>query len=261
MVSPAVGFGIVSGGLNFLSGIANYQAQKQDYVNKLAYKKASDEFASWSARQQAAQTDINNQYKFWGEKVNYGQSLAYTNSLRNYELSKAIVSAEEVARVRSSAGADFISTSEAFAEGFQQEAMADAVALFQYNVQALKARSTIAAGATEGPSVDRLMNDYARQVGDFTTLKRINDGFKESQYTRQQAGAISQYINQYNSQQFYQQQDYVDPIPPFAPLPTLIGPAGPSMVGSGPSAGAALLGAVSGGLSAGLSTYGALKTT
>ena len=54
MVTPAVGFGIVSGGLNFLSGIANYQAQKQDYVNKLAYKKASDEFASWSARQQAA---------------------------------------------------------------------------------------------------------------------------------------------------------------------------------------------------------------
>ena len=255
----AVAFGVVSGGLNFLSGIANYQAQKQDYVNKLAYKKASDEFASWSARQQAAQTDINNQYKFWGEKVNYGQSLAYTNSLRNYELSKAIVSAEEVARVRSSAGADFISTSEAFAQGFQQEAMSDAVALFQYNVQALKARSTIAAGATEGPSVDRLINDYARQALDFATLKRINDGFKESQYTRQQAGAISQYINQYNSQQFYQQQDYVDPIPPFAPLPTLIGPAGPSMVGSGPSAGAALLGAVSGGLSAGLSTYGALK--
>ena len=259
MAIDPVTFGVVSGGLNFLSGIANYQAQKQDYVNKLAYKKASDEFASWSARQQAAQTDINNQYKFWGEKVNYGQSLAYTNSLRNYELSKAIVSAEEVARVRSSAGADFISTSDAFAQGFQQEAMSDAVALFQYNVQALKARSTIAAGATEGPSVDRLMNDYARQVGDFTTLKRINDGFKESQYTRQQAGAISQYINQYNSQQFYQQQDYVDPIPPFAPLPTLIGPAGPSMVGSGPSAGAALLGAVSGGLSAGLSTYGALK--
>ena len=60
-------------------------------------------------------------------------------------------------------------------------------------------------------------------------------------------------------QQFYQQQEYLDPIPPFAPLPTLIGPAGPSMVGSGPSAGAALLGAVSGGLSAGLSTYGALS--
>jgi hypothetical protein len=258
MALDPVTFGVVSGGLNFLSGIANYQAQKQDYVNKLAYKKASDEFASWSARQQAAQTDINNQYKFWGEKVNYGQSLAYTNSLRNYELSKAIVSAEEVARVRASAGADFISTSEAFAQGFQQEAMSDAVALFQYNVQALKARSTIAAGATEGPSVDRLINDYARQVGDFTTLKRINDGFKESQYTRQQAGAISQYINQYNSQQFYQQQDYVDPIPPFAPLPTLIGPAGPSMVGSGPSAGAAILGSVASGVSAGLSTYGAL---
>ena len=36
MIAPAVGFGIVSGGLNFLSGIANYQAQKQDYVNKLS---------------------------------------------------------------------------------------------------------------------------------------------------------------------------------------------------------------------------------
>ena len=85
MAIDPVTFGVVSGGLNFLSGIANYQAQRQDYVNKLAYKKASDEFASWSARQQAAQTDINNQYKFWGEKVNYGQSLAYTNSLRNYD--------------------------------------------------------------------------------------------------------------------------------------------------------------------------------
>tara|TARA_R100000234_G_scaffold13313_2_gene7412 strand:+ start:4259 stop:5035 length:777 start_codon:yes stop_codon:yes gene_type:complete len=254
-----VGFGVVSGGLNFLSGIANYQAQRQDYVNKLAYKKASDQFATWSARQQASQADINNQYKFWGEKINYGQNLAYTNSLRNYELSKAIVSAEEVARARSSAGADYLSTSQAFAEGFQQEAMADAVALFQFKVQALKARSSIAAGNTAGPSVDRLMNDYARQVGDFTTLKRINDGFKESQYTRQQAGAVSQYLNQYNSQQFYQQQEYLDPIPPFAPLPTLIGPAGPSMVGGGPSAGAGLLGAVAGGVSAGVSTYGALN--
>ena len=45
MIAPAVGFGIVSGGLNFLSGIANYQAQRQDYVNKLAYKKASDELS------------------------------------------------------------------------------------------------------------------------------------------------------------------------------------------------------------------------
>ena len=259
MVAPAVAAGIASGASTALSGILAYQGKKQDYVNQVAYKKASDEFARWSARQQAAQADINNQYKFWQERINYGQELAYTNQLRNYELSTAIANAEEVARARASAGADYIQESAAYSEAFRQEAMADAVALMQYKVQALKARSSVAAGGTAGKSIDRLINDYSRQVGDFETLQSINQGFKERQFSNKQAGAISKYLNQYNSQQFYQQKEYEDPIPPFSPLPTLVSAPGPSMVGSGPSLGAALVGAAASGASTGISTYAALK--
>jgi len=251
--------GLISGGGSVLSGIMAYQGKKQDYVNQVANKKASDEFARWSARQQASQTDLNNQYKFWQERINYGQQLAYTNQLRNYELSTAIANAEEVARVRASAGADYMQESAAYNEAFRQEAMADAVALMQYKVQALKARSSVAAGATGGKSIDRLFNDYSRQVGDFETLQNINQGFKERQYNNQQAGAISKYLNQYNSQQFYQQKEYQDPIQPFTPLPTLISAVPPSMVGGAPSLGAALVGAAASGASTGFSTYAALK--
>tara|TARA_R100001594_G_scaffold149681_1_gene208216 strand:+ start:765 stop:1550 length:786 start_codon:yes stop_codon:yes gene_type:complete len=259
VISSAVAAGAAVGGLNVLSGILEYQGKKQDYVNQVAYKQASDEFARWSARQQASQADINNQYKFWQERINYGQSLAHTNQLRNYELSTAIANAEEVARARASAGADYTQTSAAYSEAFRQEAMADAVALMQYKVQALKSRSSIAAGMTEGKSIDRLINDYSRQVGDFETLQNINQGFKGRQYSDKQAAAISQYLNQYNNQRFYQQKEYEDPLPPFAPLPTLISAPGPSMVGSAPSFGAALVGSVASGVKAGFGTYGALS--
>jgi len=258
-ITAAAAAGIASGAGSVLSGIMAYQGKKQDYVNQVAYKKASDEFARWSARQQASQADINNQYKFWQERVNYGQELAYTNQLRNYELSTAIANAEEVARARSSAGADYMQESAAYTEAFRQEAMADAVALMQYKVQALKARSSVAAGATGGKSIDRLINDYSRQVGDYETLQSINQGFKERQFSNKQAGAISKYLNQYNSQQFYQQKEYEDPMPPFSPLPTLVSAPGPSMVGGAPSLGAAIVGSIAGGISAGAGTYAALK--
>ena len=259
MAGPAAVAGIASGAGSVLSGIMAYQGKKQDYVNQVAYKKASDEFARWSARQQASQADINNQYKFWQERVNYGQELAYTNQLRNYELSTAIANAEEVARARASAGADYMQESAAYTEAFRQEAMADAVALMQYKVQALKARSSVAAGATGGKSIDRLINDYSRQVGDYETLQSINQGFKERQFSNKQAGAISKYLNQYNSQQFYQQKEYEDPMPPFSPLPTLVSAPGPSMVGGAPSLGAAIVGSIAGGISSGAGTYAALK--
>ena len=257
-IDPATA-GIVSGAGSVVSGISAYLGKKQDYVNQVANKKVSDEFARWSARQQASQADLNNQYKFWQERINYGQQLAYTNQLRNYELSVAIANAEEVARTRASAGADYVQTSAAYKEAFRQEAMADAVALMQYKVQALKARSSVAAGATAGKSIDRLFNDYSRQVGDFETLQNINQGFKERQYNNQQAGAITKYLNQYNSQQFYQQKEYQDPIQPFTPLPTLISAVPPSMVGGAPSLGSAIVGSIAGGVQSGLNTYAALK--
>ena len=54
----------------------------------------------------------------------------------------------------------------------------------------------------------------------------------------------------------------MDPIPPFAPLPTLIQPAGPSMTGGGPSGAAAALNigsSILGGVTAGISMQGQLN--
>ena len=46
---------------------------------------------------------------------------------------------------------------------------------------------------------------------------------------------MTEYLNQYNSQDFYQAQQYMDPIAPFAPLPSLMTPPPPSMRGAAPS--------------------------
>ena len=257
-MDPLVGAAI-SGGLSLAQGIMGAQAQKQEYANQVAYKKASDEYARWSAGMQARQADTNNQYQYWQQTVNYNQSLVYTNQMRNFELSKAIVNADEIVRARSSSGAEFARNSQALSEQFAQASMADAVAMFQYQVQSVKSSSAIGASGQEGHSIDRRMNDYARQLGDMETLKRINQGFKERQYSREQAGAVSEYLNKYNSQQFYQRQEYMDPIAPFAPLVTLINPAGPSMVGGAPSMGTAMLGAGLGAIGAGFNTYNSLN--
>lgn len=257
-LTPGVGAAI-TGGLALVEGLMGYQAQQQEYANQVAFKAATDEYAQWSAEMQAAQTDLNNQYQFWQERVNYGQQLAYAGQMRNYELSKSIASAEEVARARASAGADYALASQAISEGHAQQAMADAVSMMAYKVQTLKAQSAIAAGATGGKSVDRLINDYARQAGDMQTLKNINARFRDGQYSRQQAGQIAQYLNQYNSQKFYQMQEVNDPIAPFPPLPTLVNPAAPSSVGGAPSLGTALVGSVAGAVKQGIGTYGSLK--
>ena len=257
-MDPLVG-GLITGGIGLFQGILGSGAQKQEHVNQVAYKKASDQYARWSAGMQAKQADTNNQYQYWQQTVNYNQSLVYTNQMRNFELSKAIVNAEEIARARSSSGAEYARNSQALSEAFAQESMADAVAMFQYQVQSVKAASSIAASGQEGHSIDRRMNDYARQLGDMETLKQINQGFKNKQYSRNQAGTIADYLNKYNSQQYYQQQQFQDPIAPFAPLPTLINPAGPSMVGGAPSTGTAILGAGLGAIATGYNTYNSLN--
>lgn len=249
----------VSAGLSGLQSALGFGAQKQDYVNQVAYKKASDEYANWSAGMQAKQANLNNRYAYWQQTVNYNQDLVYTNQMRNFELSKAIVQAEQVGQARASAGAGYLQDSQAMSAAFAQQTAAEAVAMYQYNVQGVRARAAIAAGGQEGTSIDRLMNDYSRQIGDKAALMQLSEGFREGQYTREQASRIGSYLNQYNSQQFYNQTQYNDPIAPFAPLPTLINPPGPSMVGAGPSAGAAILGGVAGAFNAGLGTYMGLK--
>ena len=254
VISPLVLAG-ASGGLSFLQGMMGHQARAQDHVNQVAMQKASDEFAGWTASRNAQQQDLNNDYAFWQQKINWGQDVVHANQLRNYELSKSIQQAENVFRTRASAGADYAQASAAITDEFAQQSMADAVSLMQYKQQALRSQASVMAGGTEGQSVDRYINDYARQLGDMETMKELNQQFRERQFTRDQAGQVAQYLNRYNSQQLYERQDIQDPIMPFAPLPTLINPAGPSFTGAAPSASTAFLGSAIGAFKDGLSTH------
>ena len=247
-----------SGALNFGMGMLGNQAKQQEYLNQQAQREASAEFASWSSSQQAGQTDLNNQYSYWQQQVNYGQEVAYANQLRNFELARSIDQAELVAQARAGAGVNFMQASEATSEAFSQQSMSDAVSLMQYKQQALRAQATTAAGLNAGASSDRYLNDYARQSGDMASLQQMNQQFRDRQYTRDQAGNIANYLNQYNSQQLYEMQDIQDPIMPFAPLPTLVNPAGPSFVGAAPSASTAFLGSAIGAVGAGINTYNSL---
>lgn len=253
-IDPLTG-ALITGGLSAMQGVLGFQAQQQQYVNDVAYKKASDEFASWSAQMQAKRANTNNQYSYWQQKINYGQEMAYANSVRNFELSNAINSAEEVFRARSSAAANYAVGSQAMNEAFAQQAMADAVSLFQYNAQALRSSAAVQVAAQEGRSTDRLINDYARQVGDMAALQEMNQAFRGRQLSREQAGMVAGYLEQYNSQQHYEMQQVFDPVMPFPPLATLVDPSPPSMVGAAPSAGAAFLGTALNGFSTGLGTY------
>ena len=253
-------FALGQAGLTLGQGMLGNQAKQQDYINQRAMQKASDEFAGWSAGMQARTADLNNQYSYWQGQINYGQELAYTNQVRNFELSKAINQAEVVARTRASAGASFANESAALIDGFQQQSMSDAMALMQYKQQSLRAQAAVAATGREGMNVDRYMNDYARQVGDMATMQQLNQQFRDRQFTREAAGQVANYLNQYNSQQLYEEQDVLDPIAPFPPLATLINPAGPSFTGSAPSAGTAFIGSALNAVGTGLNTYTSLKS-
>ena len=247
-----------SAAITGVQGFLGYQAKSQEHVNNLARQKASDEFAGWTATNQARTADLNNSYNYWQQQINYGQDLAYANQVRNFELSKAINQAEVVARTRASAGASFAQESQALVDNFQQQAMADAVSLMQYKQQALRSAASVTAAGREGASVDRYINDYARQVGDMATMQQLNQQFRDRQFTRESAGQIATYLNRYNSQQLYEEQQVLDPIAPFPPLATLVNPAGPSFTGAAPNAGTAFLGTALNAAQAGLSTYSSL---
>ena len=247
------------GALSLFQGMQGYQAQKQDYLNQVAQQKASDEFAGWTASNQARTQDLNNSYAYWQQQINYGQELNYAAQVRNFELSKSIQQAEVVFRTRASAGADYALGSQALTDAFAQQSMADALSAMQYQQQALRSAASAIAAMGEGQSVDRYMNDYARQVGDMNTMRSLNEKFRERQFTREQAGQVAQYLNRYNSQQLYEAQQVNDPIAPFAPLPTLVNPAGPSFTGSAPSATTAFLGSALNATVSGMNTYGSLS--
>ena len=259
VISTPLAMGIGQGLLTGFQGLLGGQARQQDYLNQVEQQKASAEFAQWTAANQARTQNLNNDYGYWQQQIAYGQDLAYAGQLRNFELSKAINQAEVVARTRASAGAQFSQNSQALADAFAQQSMSDAISMMQYKQQALRQQASLTASGREGLNVDRYIVDYARQVGDMEAMRQMNEKFRSRQYTREQAGQISQYLNQYNSQQLYEQQDVWDPIAPYPPLATLVNPAGPSFTGAAPSAASSFLGSALSATQAGLNTYNSLQ--
>lgn len=260
----ALGTGLFQGGLGIAKGAAGGAAREQDYLNQTAFQKANQEFAGWQATFNAKVNDLNSQYKYWADTINFNQEFAYSKSLQNVELIREIKQAELVRDTRAAAGSSYLLDSEAITAAYRENSMREAVALQQYQWRSLQARASVQAMNMEGNSVDRLVNQYHRQESDYRTISEINGRIRERQYTREQAGRIAQYLSQYNSQTFYDKAVVFDPIPPFAPLPTMIQPAGPSMIGGAPSRLATGLDMATGALSgvqAGLSMYSALGGT
>lgn len=231
--------GMAMGGLTFGLGLlqnnAQNKAREQDYVNQTAFQDATTEFNSWQAGMNAQRSDLNQQYKYWGDTVRYNQNFSYTQQLRAVEYAKEAAQAEVVFNTRSSAAADYSNQSSALAAQLQERAMTEAVAVQQYRYRALQASAAYQASGQEGNSMDRFVRNFDRQAGDFAALKQVEAGLRENQYTRAQQGLVATYLSRYNSQQLYMRQPFMDPIAPFAPLPTLLTPAGPSMRGAAPS--------------------------
>ena len=254
--------GLISGGVNALTGVfgayGQRQAQQQQYLNDLAFQNANNRFSVWQAGFNARVQDANNQHQFWKETVNYNQQLAYANSQRNVELMREADQAQVVFQNRASAGVAYADDSAALSDQLAEAEMASAVAQQQYTWRALSARASVQALNQEGNSVDRIVNNYAFQLGDQLSLAAIESDLRERQYDRAQAGQVAQYLNRWNSQTFYEGQEFQDPIAPFAPLPTLITPPPPSRTGAPPSNAAFAMNVATGllgGVSAGFGTY------
>ena len=77
-------------------------------------------------------------------------------------------------------------------------------------------------------------------MGDYETLQKINTDLSKRQYSRDQLSRVTQYLSQYNSQDFFKAQERWDPIAPYPPLPSMVMPPPPSMTGAAPSGNAGL---------------------
>lgn len=246
--------GLAIGGASALIGMfqadAADKARQQDYLNQTAYSNATAQFNQWQAGMNQQMSSLNDQYKYWRDTVSYNQNLAYTSQLRNYEFAKELAQAQRVGEARAGAGTNYVLQAEAIQQQLQERGMQEAVAMQQVMYRGLQASAAYQASAQEGRSMDRYVGNFARQVGDYKTLQTINQQFQNRQYRREQLSAMTAYLNQYNSQQFYEPTPYMDPVAPFAPLPSMVMPPGPSMQGGGPTstmamgAGTALLGGV-----------------
>lgn len=244
----SLGVAVASAGLNFFGSQNKAAAAKQDYVNQTAYQDATSEFNSWQASFNAQTRDLNNQYSYWGETLNYNQRAIYSGQLTNYQFAQEMRQAQNVIDTRVSAGQAYAAEAEALQAAVTQRGMQEAVALQQYQYRALQASSSFRAAAQEGKSMDRYVRNFARQAGDANSIAQINTRLRNGQYKREQMSAITKYLSRYNSQNFYIKSPIQEPTMPFAPLPTMVTPPGPTMRGAAPTsntfltAGNALLG-------------------
>ena len=239
-----------------------YAGEMQAYQDQVKFQKANEQFAKWQAKFNKKSTTAQNKFQYWGQVVGYNREKAYINSMRNIEKVKSFKQAKVVFETRAAAGASYIQDSQALSNAYQEQSMQEAVSLQQYQWRALQTRGSVQAMEREGQSVDRIVNDYARQMGDYETLMQINQGIRSRQYTREQAAQVSQYLSRWNSQDFYEEQPYMDPVPPYAPLPTIMMPPPPSMTGAPPSSAALGLNignAVIGGVGSFLSSSAAMN--
>jgi len=257
---------LISGGVNAATGVLGAYGQqaaaRQKYADDLAFQNANNRFSVWQAGFNAKVQDANKQYQFWQETFNYNQERIFTNSQRNVELMKAAEQARVVMETRVNAGTAYVNDSQAISDAFKESEMQAAVAQQQYQWRALQARASVQALNQEGNSVDRIVNDYAAQLGDQITLDAISSDIRERQYSRTQAAQVTQYLSRWNSQSFYNESQFMDPVAPFAPLPTLITPPPPSRTGAPPSNAAFAMNVgtgLLGGVAQGYSTYGRMK--
>lgn len=230
-----IGLGVAQLGLGLLTGGQKRTAQKQDYLNQTAFQDATSEFNAWQANQNAQIQDLNSDYQYFAETVNYNNQLAQVQSNRNYEFARELAQAEVVARTRTAAQAEYMVDADAISAQLQERGQQESMAIMQQKRRSLQASSAVRAMDTGGQGLARRERDFAFQLGEYTAISQINEGIRNRQYRREQYGNIAKYLSRYNSQQFYQRQKYIDPIAPFAPLPTLVNAPPPSMRGAGPA--------------------------
>jgi len=262
--TAALLLGGAEAGMGIFSAITGNRAQQQEYKNQLAQQAANDRFAKWQARFNLRQGNEASRFQYWTETVRYNQDLAYVRSLKNYELLQEISQAELVRDTRIAATASYINDSQAISQQMQEASMQDAVASMQYSMAALQARARVDASGKTGQSIDLLINDYARQAGDYEAIQQMNQKFRRRQYTREQAAQVTELLSRYNSQQFYKAKPYQEGMKPFVPLPGLLQPQQPSFTGSGPSQSAMWLNigsSVLGGIQTGLGVRNSLANT
>jgi len=193
-----LGLGLLNAGMGIAGAQSQHAGQMQAYKDQLKFQKANEQFAKFQAKFNKKATDAQAKFQYWGQVVGYNREKAYTNSLRNIEKVKSFKQAKVVFETRAAAGASYIQDSQALSAAYGVQSMQEAVSLQQYQWRALQTRGSVQAMEREGQSVDRIVNDYARQMGDYETLMQINQGIRSRQYTREQAAQVSQYLSRWN---------------------------------------------------------------